>query len=153
ASAPRLGSLPLALSWADGMALFTVVLWGLNSSIFKLVMTDMPPLAAVWLRAALSAALYLVILAVSGQLGLPRFSDIRAFLLIGLVGMALNMTLYAEGLQRTTASHNGLISICTPLLVFGVSHVMGLLRMTRRDVGGLGLGLVGAGLIVGAPLL
>ena len=53
-------------------------------------------------------------------------------LLVGLAGSGLSSALYAYGLHYTTASHSGLIYTLTPLLVFGLSHVLGYLRLDRR---------------------
>ncbi len=143
----------LGLSWADATALLAVLLWGLNFPITKQVMTLLPPIQATFLRSATSALVYLAMLLVSGQWRLPRREDVPRLLFVSLCGQALNAVLYAFGLHLTSASHAGLIYTLTPLLVFATSHLAGYLRLTRRDLVGLGFGLAGAGLIVGAPLL
>ena len=97
----------LALSWWDGAALLSVVLWGLNFPITKLLMTAAPPLTVTFLRMALSSAVYAAILAASGRPWLPRGRDLRGFATAGLAGMALTSALYAQGLHLTTASHSG----------------------------------------------
>jgi len=102
---------------------------------------------------AISSAVYASILATSGRPWLPRGRDLRGFAAAGLAGMALTSALYAQGLHLTTASHSGLLYTLTPLLVFGLSHALGYLRLTRRDLGGLAIGLGGAALIIGAPAL
>src|SRR5581483_2521871 len=44
----------LALGWADGMALLAVALWGLNFSITKGVVAQVPPLSGSLLRGILT---------------------------------------------------------------------------------------------------
>src|SRR3954453_14732351 len=143
---PTLSLPAFALSRADGAALLTVGFWGLNNSLFKLFRGDISPMAAVSLETLLSSLVFVVILKATGQWRLPARRDVPAVVGIGLFGMALSMGMFAEGLQRTTATHVGLLSTITPLLVYAVSHVLGLLRMTARDVAGLGVGLLGAAL-------
>ncbi len=143
----------IALTWSDAAALLAVVLWGLNFPITKQLMVATDPLAVTFLRAALSALVFAAILTFSRQWKLPKARDIGRIVVVGLIGMTLNAVLYAYGLHLTTASHSGLIFTVTPLLVFVTSHVLGLLRLTRKDVLGLSIGLVGAAVIVGAPLL
>src|SRR5581483_168169 len=65
----------------------------------------------------------------------------------------MNGSLYNAGLHLTTATHTGLIYTLTPLFVFGLSYLLGQMRVVRRDLLGLALGVVGAALIVGAPAL
>jgi drug/metabolite transporter (DMT)-like permease len=145
--------IPLALGRADAMALLAVVLWGLNFPVLKQMMVSVPPLPSTFLRASASAVIFAALLARSDQWRLPRRRDVPRLLGVGLLGMTLNSVLYAEGLHRTSASHAGLLYTLTPLLVFGLSHLLGYLRLVRRDLLGLGLGLFGAALIVGVPLL
>jgi drug/metabolite transporter (DMT)-like permease len=143
----------LALTWSDGAALLAVLLWGSNFSVSKDLMTLLPPLEMTFLRAAMSALVFVVALGVTPGARLPRRRDVLPFVACGALGMALNSYLWATGLHLTTASHSGLIFTVTPLLVYVLSHLLGHLRIGRRDSLGLGLGLAGAVLIVGAPLL
>ena len=54
--------------------------------------------------------------------------------IVAMVGLTLNNTLYSYGLHLTTASHSGLIFTITPLFVFGVSLLLGHVRVDRIDV-------------------
>ncbi len=143
----------LGLSWADAMALLAVLLWGLNFPITKQVMTLLPPIAAAFIRSGVSSLVYIAVLGITGQWRLPERRDRWLVILLGLGGMGLNTALYVYGLHLTTASHSGLIYTLTPLFVFASSHLLGYLRLARRDLVGLALGLAGAVLIVGAPVL
>ena len=148
-SAPRAGV--IALTWSDGAALLAVLAWGLGFPVQKLLMTVASPLTVTFLRVAITVLVYAGILLCTGQWQLPRRRDMGRFVAVGLIGMTLNGALYAYGLHLTTASHSGLIYTLTPLFVFGLSHLLGQLRIDRLDLVGLALGLAGAVLIVGAP--
>jgi drug/metabolite transporter (DMT)-like permease len=141
------------LSWADGAALLAVLAWGANFPIQKQLMTVLEPLSMMAIRNIGTAALFALILAISGRRRLPERADWRTLLVVSLVGLTLNAGFYSYGLHLTTASHSGLIFTITPLFVFGLSYAMRHLKVDRVDVLGLGLGLLGAVLIVGAPVL
>jgi drug/metabolite transporter (DMT)-like permease len=141
------------LSWADGAALLAVLAWGANFPIQKQLMTVLAPLSMMAVRNVGTATLFVVILALSGQRRLPERADLRKLVVVSLVGLTLNNCFYSYGLHLTTASHAGLIFTITPLFVFGLSYAMRHMRVDRVDVLGLGLGLAGAVLIVGAPAL
>ena len=141
------------LTWADGAALLAVLVWGVNFPVLKLLMTVMDPLPLMFVRAALSSVVLGGVLGLSGQWRFPARRELRPFLTVSLAGFALNQVLYFYGLQLTSASHSGLIFMLTPLLVFGMSHVLGQVRVDRLDLLGLALGVAGAVLILGLPTL
>lgn len=139
------------LTWADGGALLAVTVWGISFPVIKLLLGRMDPLALAFLRGALSSLVLVALLALRGGWRWPSREDWPRLLTIGLLGHTLNQVLYTWGLQLTTASHSGLIFTLTPLFVFGVSHLLGHVRIGRVDLAGLGLGLLGAVLILGVP--
>jgi drug/metabolite transporter (DMT)-like permease len=81
----------------------------------------------------------------------PTRGELPGLLTVSLIGFTLNQILYSWGLHLTTASHAGLVFTVTPLVVFGLSQALGQIRMRRLDVHRLGLGMVGAMLIIGWP--
>jgi drug/metabolite transporter (DMT)-like permease len=143
----------LAFTWADGAALLAVLLWALTFPVTKYVMEVTTPLAVSAARQALASAIFAVALVAMRRLTLPARRDVLPLLALGLGGQALSLILWALGLRLTTASHAGLIYALTPLLVFGLGHLLGELRIGSRDALGLALGLLGVGAIIGVPAL
>jgi len=139
------------LTWADGGALLAVFVWGVSFPVLKGIMTVMSPLTLMLVRGLVSLAVLAVILRRSGGWRLPSAEDVPVLLSAGLIGFTLNQILYSWGLHLTTASHSGLIFTVTPLFVFGMSQALGHVRLGRRDVLGLALGVGGAMLIIGWP--
>ncbi len=139
------------LTWADGGALLAVFVWGVSFPVLKGIMTVMSPLTLMLVRGLVSLAVLAVILRRSGGWRLPSAEDVPLLLSAGLIGFTLNQILYSWGLHLTTASHSGLIFTVTPLFVFGMSQALGQVRLGRRDVLGLALGVGGAVLIIGWP--
>lgn len=139
------------LTWADGGALLAVFVWGVSFPVLKGIMTVMSPLTLMLVRGLVSLVVLAIILRRSGGWRFPSAEDVPALLSAGLIGFTLNQILYAWGLHLTTASHSGLIFTVTPLFVFGMSQALGHVRLGRRDVLGLALGVGGALLIIGWP--
>jgi drug/metabolite transporter (DMT)-like permease len=139
------------LTWSDGGALLAVLLWGANFPVLKHVMAVIDPLPAMFLRSLLSSLVLVGFLRALGRWRLPDRREWPTLLPVSLVGATLNQVLFSFGLHLTTASHSGLIFTLTPLLVYGLGHALGQLRIGRREVVGLGLGVAGTVLILGAP--
>jgi drug/metabolite transporter (DMT)-like permease len=145
------GRSPIALAWADGWALLAVFVWVVSFPVLKGIMTVLHPLSLMILQGLISLVVLAVVLRCTGGWRLPAREDLPALLAVGLIGYTLNQILYSWGLHLTTASHSGLIFTVTPLFVFGASQALGHVRLGRRDVLGLALGVGGAMLIIGWP--
>jgi drug/metabolite transporter (DMT)-like permease len=141
------------LTWADAGALLAVLVWGGNFPVMKYLMREIDPLPLALVRGALSTVLLAGVGAATGRWRWPGPGDLRALAVVSFLGYTLNQVLYCYGLRLTTASHSGLIFTVTPLFVFALSHLLGHVRMDRLDVLGLGLGMGGALLILGVPVL
>jgi drug/metabolite transporter (DMT)-like permease len=143
----------LVLTWGDAAALLAVFLWGANFPVMKLLMTRVGPLPLTVLRGVVAACLLTGILGVSGQWRFPPRHERLSVLALALLGFTLNQLLYFYGLHFTTASHSGLLMTLTPLIVFGLSQLLGYIHMNRLNVLGLVLGVTGGVLIFGGPAL
>jgi drug/metabolite transporter (DMT)-like permease len=139
------------LTWADGGALLAVLVWGVSFPVLKGLMTVMDPLTLMLVRGLVSLVALAVILRRTAAWCPPTRAELPELLTVGLIGFTLNQILYSWGLHLTTASHSGLIFTVTPLFVFGLSQLLGQVRMRRVDAWGLALGVAGALLIIGWP--
>jgi drug/metabolite transporter (DMT)-like permease len=139
------------LTWADGAALLAVFVWGVSFPVLKALMTVVHPLVLMVLTWLVSLAVLGAVVARAGAWRPPTRGELPGLLTVSLIGFTLNQILYSWGLHLTTASHAGLVFTVTPLVVFGLSQALGQIRMRRLDVLGLGLGMVGAMLIIGWP--
>jgi drug/metabolite transporter (DMT)-like permease len=132
------------------MLLTTVVLWALNLTVSRYVLTHgFQPLAYSTLRYATAAAIFLALtLAFERTLRVGR-PDVRlvsaaaALLFINQVG-------FVYALDRTTASTVGLILGATPIFAALIAVALGLEQLSRRFwaatvVSFAGVGLVAAG--------
>ena len=139
------------LTWADAGALLAVFVWGVSFPVLKGLMTVMSPLTLMVARGLVSCLVLAIVLRRTGGWRAPTAEDVPALLAAGLIGFTVNQMFYSWGLHLTTASHSGLIFTITPLFVSGMSQALGHVRLGRLDMLGLGLGVMGAGLIIGWP--
>src|SRR4051794_25444820 len=135
AATARSGSrTPLSLGWPDVLALLAVMGWGMHFPVVKILLNYLDPLPMVFLRGLFATLMFVGILAVTRDWRLPRREDLRLLVVVSLVGSTLNAFFFSAGLKLTTASHSGLIFALVPLLVFAISHLLGHLRISSRDL-------------------
>jgi len=129
---------------SDILMLLAVVMWGVNFSFIKIALREMSPQGFNGLRLLLTAALFLAVLAISGQgFRVPR-ADLWKLALLGIGGNALYQVLFIGGVSRTTASNTSLILCMTPIFIalFSVA-----LRVERVHwLGWIGIAVSFAGL-------
>jgi drug/metabolite transporter (DMT)-like permease len=130
--------------------LLVCLIWGINFSVTKLAIAQMPALPFTAIRFTLASVLLWVVLRVSeGPERLPSPAMRRLFLL-GLVGNTCYQLAFILGLAHTTATNSSLIIATVPTVVAVFAGARGLERITRRMWWGIGLGTVGVGLVIAA---
>lgn len=133
---------------ADGLLLLTVCFWGINFSVVKFALSELPPLAFNGLRFVFASAVLLVIALGSGQ----RFTFSRRHLLyligLGLLGNTLYQVLFVYGIDNTTADNASLILATVPAWVALIGTTVGVERVEPRGWLGVALSLAGIGLII-----
>jgi len=134
------------------MLLATVVLWALNLTVTRYILTHgFEPLAYATVRYGLAAAIFVAIVLLGERtLRIAR----RDLPLIGLAALFifLNQLAFVYALDRTSASTIALILGATPAFAALIGLVLGLERLSRRfwiaaaiSFGGVGLVAVGSG--------
>ena len=132
------------------MLLTTIVLWALNLTASRYVLTHgFQPLAYSTLRYATAAAIFLVLTAALERTVRVGRVDVR--LVLGAAALLfVNQIGFVYALDRTTASTVGLILGATPIFAALIAVALGLDRLSRRFwlatiVSFAGVGLVAAG--------
>jgi drug/metabolite transporter (DMT)-like permease len=134
------------------MLLVTVVLWALNLTVTRYILTHgFEPLAYATVRYGLAAAIFVAIV----WFGERALSLARADLPLALVAAAfifLNQLAFVYSLERTSASTIALILGATPAFAALIGLALGLERLSRRfwiaaaiSFGGVGLVAIGSG--------
>ncbi|HEX6885046.1 MAG TPA: DMT family transporter [Planctomycetota bacterium] len=83
-----------------------------------------------------------------GRAVVPPRAELGRLALCALSGVVLNMWLYMEGVQRTSALHTGLLVVQIPVITYAVACLARVERAQPARLLGIGVALLGAGLIV-----
>lgn len=132
------------------LALIIVALiYGGNYTIAKVVMDDnyLQPFAFIFLRGGTGMLLFWVFHAIFVREPVRR-KDLPLLAVCGLFGVAINQLVFFAGLKMTTPINASLIMTTTPILVLLVSAAMLGEAITRRKIIGIGMGAIGAILLI-----
>jgi drug/metabolite transporter (DMT)-like permease len=128
--------------------LVVCLIWGVNFSVTKIAIGQMPALPFTAIRfAAASLLLWLALRALEGPAALPR-ATLRRLVVLGVVGNTLYQLAFVVGLAYTTATNSSLIIATVPTVVAVIAGFLGLERITRRMWGGIALGTIGVVLVI-----
>ena len=124
------------------------LIWGVNFSVTKLALGEIPALPFTAIRFTLaSGLLWRVLRATEGRVQLPS-GQVRRLVVLGVVGNTLYQIAFILGLARTSATNSSLILATVPTLVAVVAGMLGLERITRRMWAGIACGTVGVVLVI-----
>ena len=134
----------LALLAATGAS----VIYGINHTLAKGLMPDIVgPFAFIILRVTGAAILFWAISPLFPSQKIDR-SDYWRFLVCALCGMVLNMNMFFKGLQLSTPINSSVVITLTPVLLLILTAVFLRERITLTKSVGIGLGLIGAMLLI-----
>jgi drug/metabolite transporter (DMT)-like permease len=124
------------------------LIWGVNFSVTKLAIGQIPALPFTAIRFALASVLLWAILRVTeGPADLPR-ADVRRLVVLGVVGNTCYQIVFVLGLALTSATNSSLILATVPTVVAVVAGALGLERISARMWWGIGLGTLGVVLVI-----
>lgn len=132
----------------DLAILVLVIIWGVNFSVVKALLTQFSPLALNGLRFTLGAAVLAPFALRGGQLRRFTRRDWWAVAGLGVVGNTLYQILFITGIDGTLAGNAALILAMTPVFITLFSAVLGHEKVTPAGWIGIGISTIGIGLIV-----
>jgi drug/metabolite transporter (DMT)-like permease len=128
--------------------LVAMTIWGATYVVTKVALPDIGPFTILLVRLVLGTA---ALLPFAWRQGFrPRMALKRRFVLFGLTGMVLHLGFEILGLRFTSASSAVLIIATAPVVTLAFSIVFLKERVTRRQLVGIALSIVGVVLITGA---
>ncbi|MGE5147240.1 MAG: DMT family transporter, partial [Candidatus Eiseniibacteriota bacterium] len=128
-SAPQSGAAAKARAYP--LLILLVVVWGANWSIVKIGLEDITPFWLGATRLVLGTAALFALVALRGQLHLPRRGDWPMVLDVGLLQMCAFMVLFNVALQYVEAGRAVIVAYTTPLWVAPGAVLLLGERMTR----------------------
>ena len=130
------------VSVTDALLVGMALIWGVNASVMKLAVTEMPALVFNAARLGL-ASIALVVLALAVRQPALTRRDVARLLMLGVLGTGLYQFFMIEGLARTRAGTTALILSSGPAFVALFGRVLGVERITRRGMLGIILSMAG----------
>jgi drug/metabolite transporter (DMT)-like permease len=140
----------LSQTRAYAALLLIATLWGTFPATGKLAVADFPPVFLTAVRGVIASAFLVALLARSGAetaRGLGPGS-VRAFVTLGVLGLALSTQLSYIGYAYTTAANAAILQAATPVLVaLGARIYLGE-RLRRRQQAGVAVSTLGVLVVV-----
>ncbi|MGA2586642.1 MAG: DMT family transporter [Candidatus Aminicenantales bacterium] len=118
-----------AFGASDALMLLAVVMWGINFSLIKIAMRELTAGGFNGLRLLLTAVIFLVLLAISGQGFRLQRNDGWKLLAIGVAGNTVYQLFFIRGISLTSASNSSLILSMSPIFVALMSSALGIERI------------------------
>jgi drug/metabolite transporter (DMT)-like permease len=135
--------------WVHPVLLIVGLIYGGTYVVAKLATPEhIPPFAFIILRIFFASLLF-VIIGFFGHKERIRKADFPRLLLCTIFGVWLNQTLFLKGLSMTSPISSSVIMTTNPIIVMLLSAVLLNERITWLKSVGIGLGLIGALLLVG----
>lgn len=130
------------------MLLGTAAIWGVNSSVVKLLIAHFPAPGIAVVRVALALSVFVVV--VGAREGRPPVSrrSLPFLALSGLLGVWLNQVGFIYGLENTSAASMTMILATIPIFVGLGAFLLGWERPGWRHWTGVAVALGGVALIV-----
>ncbi|MEM7350621.1 MAG: DMT family transporter [Acidobacteriota bacterium] len=141
ASSPRMTATDLAL-------LLTVCVWGVNFSIIKFALAEMPPLAFNTVRFLAASLVVGSVARAAGYRWRIQKRHWPMLIGLGLVGNSLYQMLFVYGAEVTTAANAALLLGTVPVWVALAGTLLGMERLRPGGWLGVGLSLLGIVLII-----
>ena len=142
----RSGAAASRASVTDLLLVAMALIWGVNASVMKFGVTQMPPLVFNAARLGL-ASIALVVLAFGVRRVTLTRRDVVILLSLGVLGTGLYQLFMIEGLARTRAGTTALILSAGPAFVALFGRLLGVERINRRGMLGIVLSMAGITLV------
>jgi drug/metabolite transporter (DMT)-like permease len=137
------------------VALFVIVVWGCNFSLQKYYFTTLSPAGFLVARYAVMPVCALLLLLWRFGTQWPKLSrrDLLGLAWVGFTGHVLHIGMVTWGIHWSTAFSSSLILACGPIFTLIILRVMGVERLQRWHVVGVGIALVGVLVFLSDKLL
>jgi drug/metabolite transporter (DMT)-like permease len=131
----------------EALLLLMSLIWGMNFVVMKYGTDVLDPLAYNGVRVTIGAIVMLAILWIRRTPLLP-WRDLRALMLLGLLGTALYQLFFIKGLAMTRAGTASLVIASSPAMIAIVGRVMGWEKVSRRAMFGIAISLAGIAFVI-----
>ena len=134
---------------ALGLALISVVVWGISFVGTKRVLMELSPMTLSAARSAMGALALIFLLLCQRRPVLPGPHQWRGVFVMAFFGIFMHFMLQTHGLTTTAATHAGWLIGLIPLWTAAIAHIFYKEPLDRLQIAGLTLGFGGALLVIG----
>ncbi|WP_299393173.1 DMT family transporter [Pelagibius sp.] len=146
---------PPQMAYGDWLQIVLLALvWGISFFLTEICLRDFGPLTLATARVGLAAMVLLAFAAMRGE-NLPKaWTDWAPLAFMGLINNALPFSLIMWGQVSIDSGLASILNATTPLFTFIFAHFLTKdERMTRRGAVGVGIGFLGAVVLIGPGAL
>jgi drug/metabolite transporter (DMT)-like permease len=123
------------------------IIWGMNFVVMKYGTDVLAPFAYNGVRLVIGSAVMMLILRLARAPLLP-WRDIRALMLLGVLGTGLYQVFFITGLAMTRAGTASLVVASSPAMIAVVGRVLGVEKVSFRAMCGIALSLAGIAFVI-----
>ncbi len=134
--------------FSDLLMIATAVIWGVNVSLIKVSLREMAPDAFNGWRLLLTAVLFVILLAASGEGFRVGKRDLAALAVLGLAGNTVYQLIFIHGIDATTAAVTSLILATSPIFVALLGVVLRIERIPPLAWAGIAVSCAGLYLVI-----
>jgi len=128
-------------------------IWGVNFIVAKLTLQEIPPMSLAFLRFAIASILLSPFIFTTEEKIKIDKKDLPQLFGIGLLMVTLNIALFYAGLERTTISSASVLTLTVPVASVVAGWWILKEKIYMVNLAGIALGVLGALVILGTPLL
>lgn len=133
---------------SDLLMIATTFIWGVNVSVIKISLREMSPDAFNGWRLLLTAAIFVALLAASGEGFRVKRRDLAALALLGLAGNTIYQAVFIRGIHATTAANTSLILSTSPIFVALIGAGLRIERIPLLSWAGIAVSFAGLYLVI-----
>jgi drug/metabolite transporter (DMT)-like permease len=137
-----------ALRFAELVTIGLVMMWGINTPIMKIGMTNISPIQFNAMRLLLAAVISVLIMFALKRYRPMAPGDLKKMILLGLVGFGFSQITLVVGMPATTAGNASLVFATLPVCVAIINRIQKIETLSRRVTAGILLSFAGILIIV-----
>lgn len=132
---------------AHAYVLAANIIYGINYSIGKVALRELPPFGIVVFRVCCAFLIFFALQRLFSYEKVER-GDHKKLITASIFGVVVNQLMFFKGLSLTSEMHSALIMITTPLLVLIMAWIILRDAITIRKTTGIILGAAGVALLI-----
>jgi drug/metabolite transporter (DMT)-like permease len=122
----------MKFSVVDLMLIGMSIVWGINYSVVKIALEDLPPLSLNAIRFSVASLLLISFLWFKERNLRIRREDISRLILLAIIGNTAYQLFFIYGISFTTAGNSAILYGTVPIFVGLLSSILGVEKITQR---------------------